>query len=302
MAMVQYALWNDCKNACKFCLLKERVFTSTEQKIDLLRQTRENIDLIDWNAFPDGISLLGGEIYDQTDATLQAAFYDLIDVIIEKVLTKPQARYSTVSNCMYDPEVMLFPTVDKIASKVNIAVVDFNASYDLLYRYSSEEDRLRVIDVVNRFSERYNYAVGVQMILTQHVIDLFASGKSLGDLQRGFNEKTILTFLYPHPVHRGSKEPLPNFRFSRSSFLSWAYDFKHSYPTQWKNFYLSCINSEGFKFSGLYDKASGDTTQPPLLCGGKELKNPDCGHSTLYECYSDTDDECMLCDILEIGI
>lgn len=49
--------------------------------------------------------------------------------------------------------------------------MDLNFSYDLKHRFKNDEDRLKVLKNINDFHNRYNYSVGVQMILTQHVIN-----------------------------------------------------------------------------------------------------------------------------------
>lgn len=41
---------------------------------------------------------------------------------------------------------------------------------------------------------------------------------------------------------------------------------------------------------------AGTVDQNPRLSDGKEIINKKCGHSMLYQCYSDTD-RCMLCDL-----
>ena len=66
--MVQYSVWPNCNNNCKFCLRKDRSIYSLQQQIDSLHAIVDNITTIDWkNEDPYGISLLGGEIYNITD-------------------------------------------------------------------------------------------------------------------------------------------------------------------------------------------------------------------------------------------
>jgi pyruvate-formate lyase-activating enzyme len=87
----------------------------------------------------------------------------LIDDIIEKVLKvspNPECKFSSVTNGIYDP-IFLFKVIDKIVDAVGLTKVDLNFSYDLKYRYKSEEDRLRVLKNIKLFHERYNYLVGV---------------------------------------------------------------------------------------------------------------------------------------------
>lgn len=171
--VVQYGVWPDCCNNCDFCLRLNRATTSNEDKIFLINQIRENIKNIDWvNKFSYGISLLGGELFYIHNKEVQDAFMQLVDDIIDIILIPcPTARFSTVTNGIYDPE-FLYRVIDRIVERTSIKRVDVNFSYDLKYRYANEASRLKAFNNINNFRKRYNYTVCVQMILTQHVIDL----------------------------------------------------------------------------------------------------------------------------------
>ena len=84
--MIQYAIWPNCNNNCKFCLRKNRDVWSKKRLIKEIHDIRENISYMDWkDKFADGISLLGGEIYFITDPEIQEEFMKLIDDIINKI-------------------------------------------------------------------------------------------------------------------------------------------------------------------------------------------------------------------------
>lgn len=267
--------------------------------IQRVRNIRENLNVLDWkDKFKHGISLLGGELYYITDEEIQNEFLLLVDDIIEKVLKNgyENVHYSTVTNGLYDT-TFLFKIIDKIRDAVGIGHVDFNVSYDLKYRFKSEEDRLRCLQTIREFHERYKYRVGVQMILTQHVIDACMNGSfSIDKFEKEDAPGSILTFLYPHKLAPGL-DPLPDFFFTRSSFLEFVSWLEDNYPEHYQNFKFSVINSSKFKYTGLKDKSVGNTTQQAVLSDDKNVYT-DCGHSVLYRCYSDSD-ECMLCDLEE---
>ena len=295
--MVQYGIWPNCCNACDFCLLKNKTFISDEAMIQQIRDTRENIKIVDWkDKFSYGISILGGEVYYITNPEVQKEYLLLIDDIIEQILKvsdNPYVKYSTVTNGLYEP-TFLFKVIDKIVDAVGIQKVDLNFSYDLKYRFKTEERRKLCLENINKFHERYDYAVGVQMILTQHVIDAVKSGefninKFLKEEIPGCN----LCFLYPHKVRTG--KVLSDFNFKRNDFLYFLRFLREENFGVYRSFVESTRNSGIFKYTGLNDKG-GDVTQQPLLTDDKEIINPDCGHSVLYQCYSDSD-KCMLCDI-----
>ena len=155
--MVQYGVWSNCCNNCDFCLRLWRIPLPKDKMLLQLDNIKKNIPYVDWTGkFSYGISLLGGELYHITDPDLQESFLELIDIIIEKILKvspNPNVKYSTVTNGLYDP-TFLFKVVDKIVDAVGIKCVDVNFSYDLKYRFKTEEHRKLCLDNINKFSKR----------------------------------------------------------------------------------------------------------------------------------------------------
>lgn len=301
--MVQYGVWSNCCNDCDFCLRLWRTPLSKAEMLHQLDMIKQNIDYIDWkNKFSYGISLLGGEMYHITDPELQESFLELIDIIIEKILKvspNPDVKYSTVTNGLYDP-TFLFKVIDKIVNAVGKKAIDVNFSYDLKYRFHTEERRKLCLENINKFHERYNYNIGVQMILTQYLIDMVKNGEfSITEFLDKEIPGNTLTFLYPHPVNTGLD--LSDFNFKRSDFLNFMLYLSQNYPLIYKNFCTSTHNSAIFKYTGFFNKNSDDVTQQPLLTDGKQLINEKCGHSILYQCYSDSD-ACIVCDLDNLNI
>ena len=296
--MVQYGIWSDCCNKCDFCLRLNRKVTTKKTKISLLRDIRENLHHIDWkNKFAYGISLLGGELFYIKDKEIQDEFLLMIDEIIEVVL-KPgddRCKFSTVTNGLYDP-TFLYKVIDKIKDAVGMERIDVNFSYDLKYRYKNEAARLKAYNNIIAFRDRYQYRVGIQMILTQYVIDMWKQGKF--DVNQFIEDnfpQCSLCFLYPHPIHTGIK--LDDFNFKRRDFLKFMTYLKQANNDIYYSFINSVKNSGIFKYTGMRDKgAAFDNDQQPILSDGKEVINPTCGHSMLYKCYSDCD-KCILCDL-----
>lgn len=302
--MVQYGVWGDCCNNCEFCLRKNRATTTNELKIALIDQIRENIKYVDWkNQFSYGISVLGGELFYIKNQEVQDHFMMLVDEICDLILTpdNPNARFSTVTNGLYKPD-FLYRVIDRIVEKVGIKRVDVNFSYDLKYRYANEKARLKAHKNINEFIQRYNYCVGIQMILTQNVINLWKEGKfDVKDFVDENFKGGRLVFLYPHPINTG--KTLPDFNFNRKDFLDFVtYLQKRDYEG-YINFINSTKNSGTFKYTGLREKAEksglANTKVLPILSDGKEEVQEKCKHSTLYQCYCDSD-KCMLCDLIAI--
>lgn len=299
--MVQYSAWPNCNNNCKFCLRKNREVWNKDRLLQEIKNIRTNINYVDWKGkFSDGISLLGGEIYFITDTEIQDAFMELIDDIIDKILLvspSQRCKYSTVTNGMYDP-AFLFRVVDRIISRTgDKSKLDINFSYDVKYRYPTDEKRALALKNIQLFRDRYNYRAGVQMILTQYMIEDILSGKF--DLRKFLEEDIAgcgFCFLYPHPIHSGFT--LDDFFFKREDFLRFCVYLKQEFPRIYANMYSSTNASSIYKYTGYRDK-KGSLDQEPILSDGKE-EISSCGHSTLYRCYSNSN-ECMLCDLQILG-
>lgn len=313
MTMVQYGIHSKCNGSCKFCLIEDKTVLTMEEIYTELERVKENIKFIstqeeNWtNTYKDGVSLLGGELYFIQDEKYKQLLLEVIDVVVEEVLKKspsPNVRYSTVTNGYYDPNWLLFPIVDKIVDGAGLNHIDVNFSFDLDYRFHSDEQKRVVTQTINAFHERYSYCTGIQMILTQKVIDrILNEGWRPTEFVRENFPGNQLAFLYPHGIRRGNdfcgERMLDGFFFTRESFLKAMRVLKNEEPFVFESFVKSTRNSAVFKPTGLYFKGkTGWTEQAPIYTGGKEVVNKDCPlkHSNLYRCYLDSD-KCMLCDL-----
>ena len=130
MAMVQYGLWPNCTNQCDFCLLEDRVYKPEDARLRVLAAVKENIKTIDWkDKFSNGISLLGGEIFYTDSEKVKTSFLDLINQIVDDIFTKSNvAMISVVSNGIYDPDVLLRPTLDLLKKRNVIDRINLNFS------------------------------------------------------------------------------------------------------------------------------------------------------------------------------
>ena len=299
MSMSQAGIMENCSNQCDFCLLKEKKILSIDEIIYRLDFLMKNMDYIDWqDKFKHGISILGGELFFIDDPRYIEKFMEFIDCIIEKII-KPSTykfvRCSTVSNGIYDPNILLFKVMDRFKETVGLDRFDINFSYDLKYRFKTEESRLRCLETIKAVNDRYNKPVNVQMILTQHVINLYNEGKfDYDDIVKNHLNGNHLYFLYPHKSEKACQ--LDEFFFNRPDFINFIAEYKSEYPYVCECFIQSVINSSKFKHSMWNDRESDDVTQQPVLEDDKSVFNEKCGHSVLYQCYSDTD-RCMLCDL-----
>lgn len=294
--VLQFGVFPNCNGSCDFCLREERIPYNKEKQLWMIENIKKNITVIDWkDKFKFGISLLGGELFYTTDVDIQNSILSLIDCIIEKILkVSDVARFSTVTNGNYNPD-FLYKCVDKIIKNVGIQAIDVNFSYDIKYRFKNEESRLRVLKNINDFHKKYNYNVGVQMILTQYLIDMWKNDQF--EVNKFIEENipgNMICFLYPHKINTGII--LKDFQFKRNDLLEFVKYLKSANYDIYMSFLQSVKNSATFKYTGLKERGVLGPYEEPKLTDGKEIINDHCGHSTLYQCYADCDN-CMLCDL-----
>lgn len=308
MAMVQYGLWPNCTNHCDFCLLEDKEYKSEAVRLSMLSSVKENIKSLDWNnTFSHGVSLLGGEIYYTDSLAVKESFLDLIELIINHILIpNKKAVYSTVTNGIYDSCILLEPTLD-LFKKYNILhQVDLNFSWDLKYRFHSKESENQMISNTNMVYIKYGLTPTVQTCLTQYLIDAHLNNTfNLFKYQAQYFPNTNLAFLYPHKINTG--KILDDFFFSRVSLFKFIKYLKaHGQNHLIQCLIQSVINSSQFKHTGLKKRDSivmgkkpkvKEVYQKPTLEDKQNLLP--CGHSDMYQCYTDSD-KCLLCDLLEV--
>ena len=307
MSMVQYGLWSNCTNSCDFCLLMDREYKTVAKRLNMIASVRENIKTIDWQGqFSDGISLLGGEIYYTESEEVKKAFLELIEDIINIIiLPNKKAIYSTVTNGIYDSKILLEPTLDLFKKYDLLNQVNLNFSWDLKYRFHTEESLQSMIKNTNLVYDKYGMIPLVQTCLTQYLIDAHLNGTfNLFDYQKANFPHTELSLLYPHKINTGKE--VPDFFFTRESlfkFIKYLKDINQNQIVQ--RLIQSVTNSSQFKYTGLWNrdtlyyknKTKKELHQKPTLENKQILT--ECGHSQLYRCYADSD-KCMLCDLLKV--
>ena len=209
-----------------------------------------------------------------------------------------EALQNLESNTIYIADVFSF--LESLPnSSIDLSIIDppYNLKVASWDRFKNEKDRLQCLSNINAFHKRYDYCVGVQMILTQYVIDLWKENKfEVHKFENEFIPGNIISFLYPHPIHTGLK--LTDFNFKRNDFFHFLQYLKKDCYSTYVSFILSTINSCKFKYTGLKEKEIVTECSQPILSDGKEILNT-CGHSILYKCYSDCDN-CILCDLKTI--
>ena len=97
---IQYELWKDCSNACKFC------FNRGQQDLDKIESLNFVIDKLDDEELNDynEIGFIGGEFFDtQLDnKEVRTLFYKLIDKCIDKIKSNKIDKLYITTALLFD--------------------------------------------------------------------------------------------------------------------------------------------------------------------------------------------------------
>ena len=162
MRMIQYNLWNTCKNNCTFCFNKDR--KKDVNKIDNIKHILELLDLEEVKNY-DTIAIIGGEIFDfKMDEELRKVFYELINKIVNT-----NKNIYVMTNLIYDRKLELDEFIKYLAEKKVLEKLQICTSYDLKGRFKTEES-LRLFNNNFNYLKKKNIKLHIEMILTDILI------------------------------------------------------------------------------------------------------------------------------------
>jgi hypothetical protein len=293
MRMLQYLLWTNCNNNCKFCIRgdKSDAYTNTSDMITSVKRAYTSIKTQDWSKYDGGISVIGGELFYVTDQKLQAELLLLFKLICEEILTKRENTHLVlITNLIYD--VTFLENVLNIFRSFGVeSQVQLHTSFDIKYRYKNTEDQNLYFNNIKRLRSTYpNIKITVQCIVTQYFIDAVTT--RVFEIE-SFEDTYDVKFALLVPLKSNLSIQLQDFFPKRREFINFLVKLATDNPLVFRQF----VNSAKYAFTS---KDFIDTqNDEELIPSNSAILYPDvlkCGHSDIYLCYSDSDN-CMLCDI-----
>lgn len=215
---VQFELWQDCFQNCKFCYNKKTMHIyNSQRQFDNIKFVNDFLDtpeILDYNTF----GLIGGEFFGgeiKSEEVLKQ-FLELIDRICSFENIK---QILITSNLMYKDCSLLLNVCDKIQSKNKDLLIC--TSYDTIYRFNDTtlkywEDNMRIL------SEK-NIKTHVETILTADFIDKVLKKEfNIKDFEEKYN--TRIDYCAPNSGFGFSDKyemdkVLPNFFPTRNSMI-----------------------------------------------------------------------------------
>lgn len=167
---IQYELWKDCNNHCKFCFNKGQPdFDKVESLNYVIQKVQEKI--VDKY---DEIGFIGGEFFDtQLDnPEVKTLFYKLFDIIIDKILNHKINKLYITSSLILDIDKYLIPFLNYLQEKGILDNILLCTSYDLKYRFHTEQAHtLWKNNMLNLYKKYPNLKLHTETIMTGFFIN-----------------------------------------------------------------------------------------------------------------------------------
>lgn len=192
---IQFELWKDCNNRCKFCFNKGQSEVDKLKSLVEIKQKILNLDFTDIN----GLAFIGGEFFDNQlrDNLIESEFFDLFDIVNNFLKENTIDFCFFTSSLIFDRNKYLIPFLNFLKESGNLDKYTLCTSYDIKYRFHTKEDEEKWRDTVLFLKENYpELKLHTEMILSAFLIDAVLNDKfNLKDFSQKFN--TDIDFLEP---------------------------------------------------------------------------------------------------------
>ena len=287
--LLQIELWLDCKNKCDFCCLGEYTHpTTVDYKTQTIKKAIEYFHLIDWQKYNE-FAIIGGELFATkfTDS-LKNIFNIFLNEIVLQIKKGNIKKFYIMTSLIFTNDY--FFEILNLFKKENIQdYIMINTSFDTKYRFNDNKKKIFYNNI--KSIKESNFPIHFEIILSDFFLDSYINKDSeLYEILDNY----IVDLLRPTVPWKGSKNNTPiDFFPKREKFLKFLPLLKKQHPhihekllsmdTRAENIYTT-INNKTIE----RDKENYIDAKDHILS--------ECGHDSLYKCYSNSD-KCIVCDI-----
>ena len=245
MKILQYLLWTNCNNACKFCIRgdKSDAYSKTEDMLVSIQKAKSNILSQDWSSYKGGISIIGGELYYVEDRKLQLALLDLMHTATDVILKKNDSTCIVlITNLIYD-DSFLKEVLHQFEKEGVLNQVHLHTSFDLKYRYKDNADKQLMLSNLEDLSKEFSTLnLTTQTILTQYFINAVNDGSfNISEFEEKYNTRFTLLV----PLYSNLSCTLSDFFPKRRDFINFLIKLYDENPITFRKF----IDSARYAFS-----------------------------------------------------
>ena len=229
---IQFELWKNCNNKCKFCEhLFDQVSTDEQKIIDLQYFNNELIQpfIDNYNV----IGFIGGEFFDDqiNNNNVKQLFYDLFVKCAQKKYRNKIDKIYIATSFIYNINKHLLSFIEFLKRQNLLDIVYFCTSYDLKHRFHTNYHHQLWSNNVKYLNKILTTKIHVEIILTKTLIDAILNAKfNVNTFKKEYN--VDVDFIEPSFISQlKDKQSTHNFvsdffptRSSFIKFIKYAYD------------------------------------------------------------------------------
>lgn len=308
---IQYELWQECNNHCTYCTLgrSNNCKTSDEMKLEAIKTAIKEIRNLSKGEV-SALGFIGGEFFQGQlhHLEVKSAFMELVDVS-NSLLSNGYINELWFNATLIDTDQSdLMMTIDRIENKDKLWIL---TSYDTKGRFHNLGKLSSWISNVHNLHSCFpEVRLNTTMIITGDFIEQYLSGKlDLHKFKQEYGTKLFLkTPVKPDDLCDKSKEEINDMLeyefFPRElDFMKFLMKYKESEgETEFANLFSNDLkagelhkNFNNDELRNVVFTRSSDFKEE-LHCDKnlKEIEENKCGHSSIYNCFVDTDG-CAVC-------
>ena len=239
---IQYQLWQDCRNGCKFCSERNQISVDKEWALKFILDKLNDPEVFDY----EEAGIIGGEIFDNQleNEEVRKLFYEVND----KICSMHFKKIYVATSLVYDMKPYLIPYLIHLRELGVMDRILLCTSYDLKYRFNvpgkKELWESNMLQLRKDFPELKTH---VETILTQFFIDAV------------LNKTFSIDYIEPssgmyYNTKKDCEKACPGFFPKKKSFI----DFIKLTALKNKEVDLSCLISYQIRASRIYHLDCGD--------------------------------------------
>lgn len=309
---IQYELWQECNSRCTYCSLGlENRCTPIDKKLESLRTTYQELRKFTKGQY-DTLGFIGGEFFQGqlSNPEVLVAFTELI-CMVNRLLNNGIIETFWLNATMnIGDQSDLWNTLDQIDQKSKVWVL---TSFDTEGRFHTPKMLQTWIDSMKKLHEDYpEVRVNTTSIITGHFIDMYLEDLiDLSQFKSMYNTSLFLkTPVKPDHLCKKSQQEINQilgyeFFPTRDKFLQFLLKYKEKEGIEeFNNLFSNELKAEEVRKNYNEDnlrnvvfKRDKTSYEETLDCDPsiKMIDTLPCGHSCIYQSYSDCDG-CSICD------
>ena len=312
---MQFELWDECNSKCTFChLCNKNNITPNKTKLNMIQDTLDKIsDLSIYDEY-DTIGFIGGEFFQGQLNTpeIKSKFMELIKVANDLLNNHIVKDLWLNASLLIGNQKDLYEAIDLIDDKTKLWIL---TSYDSIGRFHTpkmlETWQYHMKNIHNLYPE---IKLNTTSILTGDFIEKYLNDNiDIKEFKATYHTNLFLkTTVKPgHLSHLSKQEindKIGNFFPTQERFQEFLFTFyMREGAEEYHNLFSNDLRADEVRKNYNIDTKRNikfirdkQTLEETIDLIDEHIDNLSCGHSTIYQCYIDSDD-CCICNKQEIG-